>query len=326
MAYSTNPNLVKARHIALLLILRDKLPLNVVARKCGVHRSTLWRWLKKWHELNKNISQVHYGRPTRQTYFCPSYYSWSIKTLSSAPHTHPKRLPAWIEERVVALKLAIKRCAAVIQQYLSEEGIRISLSSIKRIFKRHCLLRSKSKWKKYHRTLSRPMVSSPGDLVEVDTVHYTNSLTRRRKYIITVIDLYTRLAYAKCFTRLNPGSSLTAILEAKEYFGFKFKTVQTDNGPEFGGWLSSQLKTRQTVHRHTRVHRPNDNAHIERFNRTLREECIGQAMADTQTVYTINKQLKSFIDYYNNDRLHLGLECKTPASIALKAGYGMLQR
>jgi hypothetical protein len=53
MAYSINPNLIKARRIALLLILEDKLPLNVVARKCGVHRTTVWRWLKKWQELNK---------------------------------------------------------------------------------------------------------------------------------------------------------------------------------------------------------------------------------------------------------------------------------
>lgn len=326
MAYSINPNLVNARRIALLLILRDKLPLNVVARKCGVHRSTLWRWTQKWRELNENISQVHYGRPTRQTRFYPDYYRWTVNTLSSAPNTHPKRLPEWIEQRVVELRLAINRCAAIIQEYLSQENIRISLSSIKRIFKRHHLLRDKSKWKKYHRTLERPMADNPGDLIEVDTVHYTNDISRERKYIITVIDLCTRLAYAKCFTRLIPSNSLITILEAEKYFGFKFKTVQTDNGPEFGSWLSHQLKARGTTHRHTRVHRPNDNAHIERLNRTLRDESIGQNMSSSLTLSDISRKLRNFIDYYNNDRLHLGLECKTPASIALKAGYGMLQR
>ena len=120
MAYSINPNLVNARRTALLLILQDKLPLNVVARKCGVNRSTLWRWLKKWQELNKNISQVHYGRPSRQTKFCASYYQLTVKTMSSAPHTHPKRIPEWIEQRVVDLRLAINRCATIIQKYLSE--------------------------------------------------------------------------------------------------------------------------------------------------------------------------------------------------------------
>ena len=326
MAYSINPNLPKARKIALLLILRDKLPLNVVARKCGVHRTTLWRWLKKWQELNKNVSQVHYGRPNRQTKFCVEYYKWMIKTLSSAPHSHPRRLSEWVEKRVVALRLGLRRCAVIIQKYLLEENIIISLSSIKRIFKRHHLLKDISKWKKYHKTLKRPPVSMPGDLVEMDTVHYVNKLTRERKYIITVIDLCTRLAYVKCFSRLIPLNSFIIAIEAEQYFGFKFKTVQTDNGPEFGSWLSDKLNSRQITHRHTRVYKPNDNAHIERFNRTLREECIGDSMSNKQTTTDINNKLRSFIDYYNNDRLHLGIECKTPVNIAKEFGYGMLQR
>ena len=40
MAYSTNPNLPKARAIALQLLIREQLPLYVVANRCGVHRST----------------------------------------------------------------------------------------------------------------------------------------------------------------------------------------------------------------------------------------------------------------------------------------------
>jgi hypothetical protein len=46
MAYSTNPNLPKARAAALRLLLIERLPLLVVARKCGVHCTTLWCWRK----------------------------------------------------------------------------------------------------------------------------------------------------------------------------------------------------------------------------------------------------------------------------------------
>jgi len=52
MAYSTNPNLPKARAIAMRLLIVEGLPSTVVANKCGVHRSTVWRWKKKWDELN----------------------------------------------------------------------------------------------------------------------------------------------------------------------------------------------------------------------------------------------------------------------------------
>jgi hypothetical protein len=40
MAYSVNPNLPKARAIALKMLLLDKLPLLVLTKKCGTHRST----------------------------------------------------------------------------------------------------------------------------------------------------------------------------------------------------------------------------------------------------------------------------------------------
>ena len=43
MAYSINPNLPKARATAMQLLIRDELPVSVVANKWGIHRSTIWR-------------------------------------------------------------------------------------------------------------------------------------------------------------------------------------------------------------------------------------------------------------------------------------------
>jgi transposase len=88
MAYSINPNLPKARAIALKLLLIEELPLLVVANRCGVHRTTLWRWKKKWDEINKNISEGDYAnRPGRLAYkkvkLNISYHRWSIPTDSS---------------------------------------------------------------------------------------------------------------------------------------------------------------------------------------------------------------------------------------------------
>jgi transposase len=52
MAYSINPNLPKARAIAMKLLIAEQLPLQMVANRCGVHRATIWRWKQKWDELN----------------------------------------------------------------------------------------------------------------------------------------------------------------------------------------------------------------------------------------------------------------------------------
>ncbi len=43
MAYSINPNLPKARALAMKLLNLEKLTLQVVANRCGVNRSTVWR-------------------------------------------------------------------------------------------------------------------------------------------------------------------------------------------------------------------------------------------------------------------------------------------
>ena len=56
MAYSINPNLPRARATAMRLLVDDQLPICVVARKCGVHRSTIWRWKRKWSEQTSMYS------------------------------------------------------------------------------------------------------------------------------------------------------------------------------------------------------------------------------------------------------------------------------
>lgn len=55
MAYSNNPNLPYARAIAMRLLIAEGLPSAVVANKCGVHRSTIYRWKQKWLKLNENV-------------------------------------------------------------------------------------------------------------------------------------------------------------------------------------------------------------------------------------------------------------------------------
>ena len=66
MAYSTNPYLPKARAIAMQLLVRDRLPLQVVANRCGIHRTTVWRWKRKWDELNTHVQLTNDTRPTAE--------------------------------------------------------------------------------------------------------------------------------------------------------------------------------------------------------------------------------------------------------------------
>ena len=85
--------------------------------------------------------------------------------------------------------------------------------------------------------------------------------------------------------------------------------LQSDHGPEFGRWFIDRIKK---DHRYTRIGKPNDNAHIERFNRTLQEECLDKILVD---VKIINKNLKLYMQYYNYERVHAGINYKIPMQV-----------
>jgi transposase InsO family protein len=317
MAYSINPNLAKARRIALLLVLKDKLPVGVVARKCGVNRTTIWRWIKKWRALNENISQDKPGRPTRITSFQPAYYRWSVITESSAPLTHPLAISDEIIKQVLAVRYELRRCAEVVWHHLTHIlGICVSLSSVKRIFRRHHVYDRKNGRKRpYHKSLHRPLVLRPGDLVQTDTIHLVDPYSKRRIYVYTVIDLYTRLAYASVHSGIRPGLAANAILKAQAAFGFHFDMVQSDNGLEFSSYFEERLHGQGVKTRHSRLHRPNDNAHIERFNRTIQEECTGSYWNTSVPLTRLQEKITKYLDYYNTKRIHLGIQLRTPAEM-----------
>jgi transposase InsO family protein len=324
MAYSTNPNLPKARAIAMQLLIREQLPLSVVANRCGVHRSTVWRWKRKWDTLNKNVQLTNNNRPTRaqpapSSMFRLAACTWSIPTSTSRPHHSPNAISQQVVAQILAVREQLRRCAEVVWHHLNTVlGVIISLSSVRRILRRnHCFDGARKK-----RVLPdnprRPRVTAPGELVETDTIHHVDPRSGKRRYYYTVIDLYTRMSHASVSSVLRQGLAAQAVLEAQATFGFSFAMVQSDNGPEYGRYFEQVLRQKGIATRHTRLGRPNDNAHIERFNRTLQTECIGYYWRTSVSLRRQRDTLVAYLDYYNHKRVHLGIQMQTPA--------GMLQR
>jgi transposase InsO family protein len=320
MAYSNNPNLPKARATAMQLLVTDKLPMQVVANKCGVNRSTLWRWKRKWDKLNENVQLTNDNRPTRASgrAFRLAALKWRIPTLSSRPMTSPKAISAGIVELVIALRRMLKRCAEVVWYHLNQDnGVSISLSSVRRILKRSYEISGRKK-RVSKDNPRRPQVTGRGELIETDTIHYICPATGRRLYVYTVIDVFSRMAYAEVHPRILPGLAARVVQHARNEFGFDFHMVQADNGPEFSRYFEQALRSGDTPVRHTRLGRPNDNAHIERFNRTIQEECLGNTIYYSTPRTHIQGKLDTYLHYYNYKRVHLGLQYRTPATVAFE--------
>lgn len=83
-------------------------------------------------------------------------------------------------------------------------------------------------------------------------------------------------------------------------------------GTIFSIWFTHSLLRRKISHRHSRVRQSNDNAHIERFNRTIQEECLDHT---TNTFKNFKKEIPLFLKYYNTERLHMGINYQTPLEV-----------
>lgn len=282
MAYSNNPQLPRVRREAAALVSKGW-SARKVGRYLGFHHTAVLKWVKRAEKIG-----LH-----------------PIPTRSSRPKHHPKQLSNEMVWNIFHKRLVSKRCAEVVHQELVNEGKTVSLSSVKRTLERTGLLNKRSPYKRYHPHQERPIPLQPGALVEMDTIHLMIS-EKKRIYVYTLIDVYSRWVYAKSYARIGGRASLKFVAEAQRHASFTFHMLQSDHGPEFGDWFVEQAKKN---HRYTRIGKPNDNAHIERFNRTLQEECLDGI---TTTVVHLNRALKKYIPHYNTKRLHLGINLKTP--------------
>ncbi len=288
MPYTTNPHLPKVRRDTVLLV-RKGWSIRKAARYVGVNPGTVSRWVKKAPDDGRLV----------------------IATRSCRPKTSPRALPRSIIKAIIRQRQGHRRCGQVIHQELLRQGVRVSLSSVQRTLDRCRLLKKRSLWKRPHDATPRPEVMYAGALLQADTVHLLGP-EGNRIYIYTLIDLFSRWAYAEAVERISAQTSVEFIRRARVKASFTFEMIQTDHGPEFSSWFTHTLWRMNMGHRHSRVRQSNDNAHIERFNRTIQEECLDRT---THTLKDFRKALTRYLPYYNTERIHMGINYRTPLEV-----------
>jgi putative transposase len=120
------------------------------------------------------------------------------------------------------------------------------------------------------------------------------------------------MTYAEIHNRILPGLAAGAVLQAQKQWGFPIAMIQADNGPEYGRYFAQVMTGQGIAVRHSRLGRPNDNAHIERFNRTIQEECLGSRISSRVATATLQAKINQYIEYYNTERVHLSLQLRRP--------------
>lgn len=258
-----------------------------VARYTGYHPSTISRWVMR----------------------CPAHARKSIPTRSSRPQHHPHALAPELVRTILQYRHQHHRCAEVLHHLLLRDGHMVSLSSVKRVLKRNGISRY-SPWKKWHISTPRPAPETPGKLVEIDTIH--DRAPHERLYIYTMIDVCSRWAFAWPVVRIGGGPSARFLTRARIHVPFHIQTIQSDHGPEFARYFTKYCGAHGLVHRHIHVRSPNENGHLERFNRTIQEECLARS---ARSLKSWQRAIPEYLHFYNTERPHMGIGMRTPQEV-----------
>ena len=254
----------------------------------GFHQSTIVRWAEKYRQND---------------------FRMGIPTESSRPNFHPNQLSGELVQMILEYRKKYQRGAEFIYYFLKRDGHDVSLSSVKRTLRRAGMTRY-SKWKKWHTYQPRPKPEKPGILVQIDTI--VDGPHTDRLYIYTMLDVCSRWAFAMPVRRINNCVSWEFVNASRRESPFQLAMIQSDHGAEFAKHFKKQLKSHDIDHRHSRIRKPTDNAHVERFNRTIQEECI---LRIPKTFSAYQKAIPEYLHFYNHERPHMGLNMKTPNEV-----------
>ena len=165
----------------------------------------------------------------------------------------------------------------------------------------------------------------PGYLVAQDTYYVGSIKGVGRIYQQTVIDTYSRVAFAKLYTSKHAITSADVlndkVIPFFEQHEIPILRMLTDRGTEFNGRpeiheYELYLQLENIDHSKTKVRHPQSNGICERLHRTMQDEFY--AVTFRRKLYhdldSLQTDLNEWMKNYNEERTHSGRYCygKTP--------------
>jgi transposase InsO family protein len=284
-----------------------------VAAEMGISRTTAWRWWRRFREHG------------------PA----GLIDRSSVARSHPRQTGPCVETRVRIMRHLTRRGPVFIAGKLG-----LQASTVGRVLRRHQapLLReldpvTGAMIRASRRSARRYEHAYPGSLIHVDVkklgripdgggwrLHGRRERPNRKRglgydYVHTVIDDHSRVAYAETHDD-EKGVTAAGVLERAIAFyaalGVRVERVISDNAFAYRHSVAFRtvIDTHGIKHKFIKPHCPWTNGKVERLNRTLATEWAYSRPWISNSDRAAG--LRTWLDYYNLDRTHLGIGGKTP--------------
>jgi len=199
-----------------------------------------------------------------------------------------------------------------------KEGLVVNRKRVLRVMReRGLLVRSRRLRARRRKEWGRVEASRPNEIWQSDMTKIWAGPAMGWAYLVSVIDCCTReIVGWNLAQRCRTEDALTAIEQAvlqRLPAGSREAdlTLTTDNGTQFTSSRFLETLGRLGItHRRTAYHHPEGNSYIERFHRSLKEEEVWTA--EYRSLEEARASIAAWIEEYNHDRPHRGVENRTP--------------
>lgn len=148
------------------------------------------------------------------------------------------------------------------------------------------------------------------------------------RYEFTALDVYSRYAFARVEERLDSETAADFLASLRRELPFAVHTVQVDGGSEFKAEFATALERDKLHCRRNAARSPWQNGVVERFHRTVAEECyllVTEELVELSTAQ-LNRALRTFLHDYNHCRLHKSLGYRPPVELLDTSGEPVYPR
>jgi len=199
-----------------------------------------------------------------------------------------------------------------------KEGLWVNNKRVLRVMReRGLLVRSRRLRARRRKEWGRVEAAAPNQIWQSDMTKIWAGPGMGWAYLVSVIDCCTReIVGWNLSHRCRTEDALTAVEQAvlerlPEGSREENVTLTTDNGTQFTSSRFLETLGRLGItHRRTAYHHPEGNSYIERFHRSLKEEEVWTA--EYRTLEEARASIARWIQEYNHDRPHRGVQNRTP--------------
>ncbi|MCP3916000.1 MAG: IS481 family transposase, partial [bacterium] len=275
--------------------IRSKLSAREFAEMVGVSQHTLYKWKQRFEDDGPaGLADRKRGAPRGSR--LPEATRRAILLLKQA---HPD----WGEQRIHDV-------------LMRSEGYGASPGAIGRVLEEEGWVVEDTPTIPHPPKVQRFERARPNELWQTDLFTFTLKREVRRLYLVAFMDDYSRFIVGFGLHASSSGALVREVFSsAIANFGAPIE-VLTDNGTQYHTWrgvseftkLCRRKGVRQIV---ARPRRPQTLGKIERFWGTLWRDCARDAIF--RGLDDARRRIALFIDYYNFQRTHRGIEGLVPA-------------